>query len=356
MTGASKGRKKVGARKKVMRKSGKSPEIRCLLIPTDGEVLVLPMSTMAEVIDITQLQPMDDTPPWLLGQIEWESRQVPVFSFSALINGRDVGTLSARSKIMVLKTLSESARVPYLGLLLAGLPRPVTVKEDTLITTGDEKKSMGVYSRIEIEEQDGQPKGHTKGSGWKPLDGSIPASAQATVGLPQSSSVDHQAVEQKYGVFRKNPDPLSIEKWTYFGIVAGSYLLVFTVILVSVLITFMDFARYILMLSPALLAIAVGTRLLYAVLFGSLIWLKWLWFSLNGLGLIVLVIMAFSFGAEMSAGFWAGHYFTSSSSPGMVGVLFWVFILTQVGWSSWVLSIIWRDIDNHQRGFTSESC
>jgi len=154
MTGTTKGRKKVGAKKKVLRKSGKGPEIRCLLIATDGETLLLPITVMAEVVDITQLQAMDDSPPWLLGQIEWESRQVPVFSFSALINGKDVGKLSARSKIMVLKSLSDSARVPYLGLLLGDLPKPITVKESTLVSTGDEKKSMGVYSRITIEEQD----------------------------------------------------------------------------------------------------------------------------------------------------------------------------------------------------------
>jgi len=153
MTAEPRGRKKAGA-KKVMRRSGRSPEIRCLLIPTDGETLLLPLSTIAEVVDITQLQAMNDTPPWLLGQIEWENRQVPVFSFSALINGKDVGTLTARSKIMVLKSLSDSARIPYLGLLLGNLPRPVLVKEDTLVSTGDEKKSLGVYSRITIEEQE----------------------------------------------------------------------------------------------------------------------------------------------------------------------------------------------------------
>lgn len=147
-------RKKATTKKKVMRRSGKSPEIRCLLIPTDGETLVLPLSTMSEVVDITQLQSADDTPPWLLGQIEWESRQVPVFSFSALINGRDVGEISSKSKIIILKSLSESARVPYLGLLLGGVPRPLTLKENSLVATGDEKKSLGVYRRVTIEEQD----------------------------------------------------------------------------------------------------------------------------------------------------------------------------------------------------------
>jgi len=153
MSGAPRGRKKLGS-KKVMRRSGKSPEIRCLLIPTDGESLLLPIATMAEVVDITQLQAMDDTPPWLIGQVEWENRQVPVFSFSALINGKDVGELSSRSKIMILKSLSGSARVPYLGLLLGGLPRSLDIKEETLFATGDEKKSLGVFSRVMVDEQD----------------------------------------------------------------------------------------------------------------------------------------------------------------------------------------------------------
>jgi chemosensory pili system protein ChpC len=153
MAEPTRGRKKTGA-KKVMRRSGKSPEVRCLLIPTDGETLLLPLTAMAEVVDISHLQAMEDTPPWLLGQIEWNNRQVPVFSFTALINGKDVGALTARSKIMVLKSLSESARVPYLGLLLGNLPRPVVVTEDTLVSTGDEKKSLGVFSRITIEEQE----------------------------------------------------------------------------------------------------------------------------------------------------------------------------------------------------------
>ena len=147
------GRRKT-AKKKVLRKSGKTPEIRCMLIPTNPEILLLPTSTMAEVIDFSPPEPMDATPPWLLGQVEWESRQVPIFSFSALINGTDVGEVPAKSKIMILKSLSDSARVPYLGLLLGDLPQPVIVKENKLVETGDEKKALGVYSRITVDENE----------------------------------------------------------------------------------------------------------------------------------------------------------------------------------------------------------
>jgi chemosensory pili system protein ChpC len=147
------GRKKA-ARRKNLRASGRKPEVRCMLIPTDPETLLLPTSVMAEVVDYAQPDPLPDAPPWLLGRVEWENRQVPVFSFSALINGTDVGNVPDRSHIMILKSLSDSARVPYLGMLLGDLPRPVTVTENDLVETGDEKKSLGVFSRLRLEDDE----------------------------------------------------------------------------------------------------------------------------------------------------------------------------------------------------------
>jgi len=137
-----------------MRRTGKGKEVHCMLIPTEQETLLLPTSAMAEVIDFVQPAPMEQSPGWLLGQVEWESRQVPVFSFSDLINGTDVNNVPSKSKIMILKSLSKSARVPYLGMLLADLPRPVAITKSNLVETGDEKKSLGVYSWITVDEQD----------------------------------------------------------------------------------------------------------------------------------------------------------------------------------------------------------
>lgn len=140
--------------RRVLRTSGRSPELHCMKIPTDREVLLLPTSVMAQVVDFKAPMPMEASPPWLLGFIEWENRQVPVFSFSALINGSDVGKVPPRSKVMILKSLSDSGRVPYLGVLLGGLPHPVTIKPEDLLETGDEKKSLGVFSRIRLGDED----------------------------------------------------------------------------------------------------------------------------------------------------------------------------------------------------------
>ena len=140
-------------KKKVLRRAGDSPVIHCMLAPTRRDFLLLPTGVMAEVIDFRQPTPMDAAPPWLLGQIEWNQRQVPVFSFSSLINAEDVGDIPAKSKVLIIKSLGDTARVPYLGILLSELPRLLNVKESDMVETGDEKKSLGVYSRIKLDDQ-----------------------------------------------------------------------------------------------------------------------------------------------------------------------------------------------------------
>ena len=143
------------APKRVLRTAGRSPELHCMIVPTDKETLLLPTSAMAEVVDFRKPLPMEYAPPWLLGYIDWENRQVPVFSFSALINGSAIGEIPPRAKIMILKSLSDAGRVPYLGVLLRDLPHPVSVDAESLKKKGDEKKSLGVFSRVHIGEEDG---------------------------------------------------------------------------------------------------------------------------------------------------------------------------------------------------------
>jgi chemosensory pili system protein ChpC len=139
---------------KVLRTSGKSPELHCMVIPAGAYELLLPTSVVAEVVDYAPPEPMEAAPPWLMGHVEWEDRQVPLFSFGALIDGVEAGDVPPRSRIVVLKSLNGSGRVPWLGLLVHDLPRPVTVKPEDLLEAGDEKKSLGVFRRVKLEERE----------------------------------------------------------------------------------------------------------------------------------------------------------------------------------------------------------
>jgi chemosensory pili system protein ChpC len=145
---------RTGDRKRLLRRSGVPPEIHCMMIPAQDATLLLPTSVMAEVMDYREPQPIDESPPWLFGQVEWEGRQVPVFDFAALINGADPAPPTPRARVGVLKTLTDSNRMPYIGVLMTGLPRPVTLKDTALEETGDEKKALGVFSRVRVDGED----------------------------------------------------------------------------------------------------------------------------------------------------------------------------------------------------------
>ncbi len=129
------------------------PKVHCALAPMPAESLLLPTNVIAEVIEYIEPTPLSSTPQWFLGQIVWENRQIPVFSYSALISGNEPGEISSRNRIMIVKSLSDSARMPYLGILISDIPSLVSVQMEEMVHTGDESKSLGVFCHVTVQEQ-----------------------------------------------------------------------------------------------------------------------------------------------------------------------------------------------------------
>jgi len=129
------------------------PSLHCTLAPMQAEALLLPTNVIAEVVEFIEPVPVNSAPQWFLGQIEWENRQVPVFSYAALISGEPPADITGKARIMIIKSLSDSARMPYLGILISDIPSLLTVRVDELVNTGDEKMSLGVYCHVDIQNQ-----------------------------------------------------------------------------------------------------------------------------------------------------------------------------------------------------------
>ena len=129
------------------------PKVHCALAPMPAEALLLPTNVIAEVIDYVAPEPMSSTPQWLLGQVEWDKRQIPVLSYAALISGQAPDEISGKNRIMVVKSLSDSARIPYLGILISDIPSLVSVQMEEIIHTGDENKSLGVFCHVKVQDQ-----------------------------------------------------------------------------------------------------------------------------------------------------------------------------------------------------------
>jgi len=97
-------------------------KIRSQLIPLAGVSLVLPNTCIAEVIGYKEPQPVDGTPDWLLGFLDWRGVRIPLISFEAA-NGGSLAKADRRSRIVVLNGIGGDEELPFFGLVAQGIPR-----------------------------------------------------------------------------------------------------------------------------------------------------------------------------------------------------------------------------------------
>jgi len=127
-------------------------EIRTILAPlTDGYVM-LPNSAVGEILTYTSPEPFKQGPPWLLGEIAWRGWQVPVINYERMITDKGVTTVTAKTRVLIVKTLGESTQVNYIGLVIQGLPRLKKVGESTLIEKEVDELPDTVFSMVTIDD------------------------------------------------------------------------------------------------------------------------------------------------------------------------------------------------------------
>jgi chemosensory pili system protein ChpC len=131
--------------------AGQEKEIRIIVAPLRNGRVLLPGSVVAEVISYKMPEPLKNTPGWMLGELEWNSWQVPVISFTSLMDEDIDDPVSDQTRILIFKTLSEQAPVPFVGILIQGLPTLASVREDSLDESIQQDCPNGVFRRVLLE-------------------------------------------------------------------------------------------------------------------------------------------------------------------------------------------------------------
>jgi chemosensory pili system protein ChpC len=109
-------------------------ELYSLLIPLDGERLLVPRVCVAEVImfrDPERSRENDQLPSWFLGRVEWSGRRVPVISFEGF-SGEEVQNRTGRTRIVVFHAIGDDLKIGYFGMITQGFPQLVRVNGDVL--------------------------------------------------------------------------------------------------------------------------------------------------------------------------------------------------------------------------------
>jgi chemosensory pili system protein ChpC len=100
-----------------------------LLVPLADERLLVPRSCTAEVVAWTPINPMPGAPPWYLGTIQWNGKNVPIISFEAAL-GRPVPQPNGRTRIVMLHSMGRRLGGGHFGILTQGFPQLVRLNQD----------------------------------------------------------------------------------------------------------------------------------------------------------------------------------------------------------------------------------
>ncbi len=106
-------------------------EIYSLLIPLVDGRLIIPRSCVAEVIGFQAPSQMTGAPPWYIGTLSWNGRQVPLVSFEGAC-GQNIPPASGRSRVVVFHCIGTRVEAGYFGIVSQGFPQLVRVSSDVV--------------------------------------------------------------------------------------------------------------------------------------------------------------------------------------------------------------------------------
>jgi chemosensory pili system protein ChpC len=114
--------------------TAKSSEIYSLMIPTIKHHILLPNISVAEIIPFSNVQLLNTKiaeSPWFLGYSLWRGLKIPLISID-LINGEKDPQANKRSRVAIIHTLNGNKKLPYLAIIVQGIPRLSYVTQENI--------------------------------------------------------------------------------------------------------------------------------------------------------------------------------------------------------------------------------
>jgi chemosensory pili system protein ChpC len=123
--------------------------IPCMLIPLQKYFLLLPNSTIAEVIPMPQHTAMPNKSDFWVGECSWHDRQLPIINVEALIQSENTDVSDA-NKLCVLHGISDATDLPVYALPCFGVPQLIHLNESALLMAEDAEESDFLLFQLPI--------------------------------------------------------------------------------------------------------------------------------------------------------------------------------------------------------------
>jgi len=111
--------------------SAAAEELYSLLVPLADDRLIIPRACVAEVVRFSKPDREPGSQNWMLGNVNWNGRELPVVAFEGTI-GKDIPAVTGRTRIVVFYGSSGQLKSGFFGILTQGFPQLVRVNREVL--------------------------------------------------------------------------------------------------------------------------------------------------------------------------------------------------------------------------------
>ena len=128
-------------------------EVYSLMIPTVNSNILLPNTNVAEVVPFSNVELFDESegkPHWYLGHLVWRGIDIPLISID-LIKGEQDAQANKRSRVAIAHTLNMNKELPYLAIVVQGIPRLSHVRKDNIEYVDADNLSEAEKMRVAID-------------------------------------------------------------------------------------------------------------------------------------------------------------------------------------------------------------
>ena len=124
--------------------SAESQSVRSQVIPLIRDHVVVPSVAIAEVVNLSEIEPIPDAPEWVVGHMSWRGIEVPLLSVASM-GGEDVDEDElVDSRVVILHCNSKRAGVNNIGILSHGLPHLLQLQHSntTYVENSDQQSEL----------------------------------------------------------------------------------------------------------------------------------------------------------------------------------------------------------------------
>ena len=122
--------------------------IRCMLVPLQDKLLLIPNTTVVEVIQLPSTTTAEHVPDYWVGYCSWRSQQLPVIDLDGLLERRAANSQNA-SHLCILKGINDPEALTLYALPCYAPPQLISISTDTLESVTETEHDW-LYGQIKI--------------------------------------------------------------------------------------------------------------------------------------------------------------------------------------------------------------